>query len=185
MSGGRFIAVVGPSGVGKDSVMDALCDRLPNLARAKRWITRAPEAGGEDYVPVTVADFQHHVHAGQFALWWEAHGLMYGIPASVQEDLAAGRDVIANLSRGKLEEVAALFPSFTVLSITAPAAVLAKRLASRGRESSKDIAARLARSTLTVPDTLTVITLVNDTTLEACVHQAITQLYPEHAKAHP
>lgn len=185
MSGGRFIAVVGPSGVGKDSVMEALCVAMPDMVRCRRVITRAPEAGGEDYQPVTVSAFQDQVKAGQFALWWEAHGLYYGIPASVGDDLAAGRDVIANLSRSKLKEAANLFPAFVVLSITAPAQVLARRLAARGRESEEDIAARLARSTLTVPDTLPVITLVNDTTLEACVNQALARLYPETAKALP
>lgn len=185
MSGGRFIAIVGPSGVGKDSVMDALCrstpPQMPKLVRARRVITRDPEAGGEDYHPVTVPDFLNQTQDGQFALWWEAHGLHYGIPASVQDDLAAGHDVIANLSRSKLQEAASIFPAFIVLSITAPASLLAKRLVARGRESEQDIAARLARSTLTVPDTLPVTTLVNDTTLEACVSQALAHLYPEHA----
>lgn len=185
MSRGRFIAVVGPSGVGKDSVMEALCrstpPQMPNLQRVQRVITRAPEAGGEDYHPVTTPDFLSRAQAGQFALWWQAHGLHYGIPASVHDDLAAGRDVIANLSRSKLQEAASIFPDFVVLSITAPASVLARRLAARGRESEADIAARLARSTLSMPDTLPIITLVNDTTLEACVAQALSHLYPEHA----
>lgn len=180
MSSGRFIAVVGPSGVGKDSVMNALCAHLPNLVRVRRVITRDPEAGGEDYHPVSTSDFLNQVQADQFALWWEAHGLQYGIPASVQNDLAAGHDVIANLSRSKLQQAASIFPAFTVLSITAPASVLAKRLAARGRESEEDIATRLARSTLSMPETLPIITLVNDTTLEACVRQAVAQLYPEH-----
>lgn len=183
MSSGRFIAVVGPSGVGKDSVMNALCAHLPNLVRVRRVITRDPEAGGEDYHPVSTSDFLSQVQADQFALWWEAHGLHYGIPASVQNDLAAGHDVIANLSRSKLQQAASIFPAFTVLSITAPASVLAKRLAARGRESEEDIATRLARSTLSMPETLPIITLVNDTTLEACVRQAIAQLYPNMSEA--
>ena len=46
---GRMIAVVGPSGVGKDTVTQALVDAAPQLSLVRRVITRAADAGGEDY----------------------------------------------------------------------------------------------------------------------------------------
>ena len=53
-SGGRLIAVVGPSGVGKDSVMAGLHGAIPDLHLVRRVITRAPDLGGEDYDAVSV-----------------------------------------------------------------------------------------------------------------------------------
>jgi phosphonate metabolism protein PhnN/1,5-bisphosphokinase (PRPP-forming) len=139
--------------------------RLAGDARfvfVRRAITRPAEAGGEDHRAVSAAEFAAERAAGGFALWWDAHGLAYGIPRAVEDDLAAGRVVVANLSRGVLAQAAARY-RLRVLVITAPLPVLAARLAARGRESAQDVAARLAREA-PLPDGLDVVTVMNDTT---------------------
>ncbi|MEM6712797.1 MAG: phosphonate metabolism protein/1,5-bisphosphokinase (PRPP-forming) PhnN [Pseudomonadota bacterium] len=166
---GRFIAVVGPSGVGKDSVMEALCAAVPTLSRVHRVITRAPDAGGEDYESVDAVTFAAMAERGAFALWWHAHGLSYGIPKSVGADLQQGRDVLANLSRSKLGEANAMFSRFVTLSIAADADVLAARLIARGRESDEDQAKRLARASFAMPDDVPVVTVNNSGRLEDTV----------------
>ncbi len=179
MSAGRFIAVVGPSGVGKDSVMTALADSFPGYALVRRVITRAPEAGGEDHTAVSEARFAEMCEAGAFALHWQAHGLFYGIPATVDDDLARGRDLLANLSRGVLQAAKARFGRFVVLSLTAPPEVLAHRLAARGRESADDIAARLKRAEFALPEGLPVVEIANAGTLRqtaARAHDALQAL---------
>lgn len=178
---GRLIAVVGPSGVGKDSVMAGLCARCPGLLPVRRVITREADLGGEDYTPATLAGFAAQQDAGEFVLHWGAHGLFYGIPRGVLDDLAAGQDRIANLSRGVLEQAAAVFPRLTVLHLTASAAVLAARLAGRGRESAAGIAARLARPADRLPDGMDMVEIANDGPLDATVGAAMAALYPESA----
>ena len=91
---GRLFAVVGPSGAGKDTLMAAAAARVPALRLARRVITRPADAGGEDFDGVTEAAFQRRLAAGAFALHWQAHGLHYGIPAAIDQDLAAGRCVL-------------------------------------------------------------------------------------------
>jgi ribose 1,5-bisphosphokinase len=172
MSGGTFIAVVGPSGVGKDSVMNALCVAMPDMVRCRRVITRAPEAGGEDYEPVDEDAFQLRIQRGDFVLWWQAHELYYGIPQEVRAHLERGSNVIANLSRSKLIEAQGVFPRFRVLSITASPAILEQRLANRGRESAQDREKRLARASLPLPDGLDVTEIDNSGDLDAAVAQA-------------
>ena len=54
---GRFIAVIGPSGVGKDSVMEAMVAGNPKIVLARRVITRPSEAGGEAFDGVSEAEF--------------------------------------------------------------------------------------------------------------------------------
>ena len=158
-----LVLVVGPSGAGKDTLLEAARQALaadPRFRFVRRVITRPAEAGGEPHEAVTDTQFA----ARTFALDWQAHGLRYGIPDDIVTDLAAARVVVANVSRGVIAEAAGRFP-VRVIEITAPPQVLAARLATRGRESAVDVAARLAR-TVALPDGITVETVMNDTTVE-------------------
>jgi len=159
-----LVLVVGPSGAGKDTLLDAARAALaadPRFRFVRRVITRPADAGGEAHQAVTEAAFATHT----FALAWQAHGLRYGIPDDITVDLAAGRVVVANVSRGVIVEAVARFP-VRVIEITAPPEVLATRLAMRGRESVADVTARLAR-TVARPDGVPIETVMNDATVEA------------------
>ena len=172
-----LVLVVGPSGAGKDTLMAGARARLAGDARfrfVRRDITRPPDAGGEDHHAVTHDEFAAYRAAGGYALAWEAHGLGYGIPADVAGDIAAGRVVIANVSRTLLPEAAARFPT-RVLEITAPPDVLARRLAARGRESTADIAARLARA-IPLPGGLDVVRVLNAGSPEAGIAAVLEAL---------
>ncbi|MGC9369593.1 MAG: phosphonate metabolism protein/1,5-bisphosphokinase (PRPP-forming) PhnN [Paracoccaceae bacterium] len=176
---GRLFAVVGPSGAGKDTLMAAAWARRPELFLVRRVITRPAEAGGEDFDGVTEAEFLTMREAGAFSLWWQAHGLYYGIPASIDAALAEGRDVLFNGSRAVLAEAAARYPQMVVLLVTASPEVLAERLAARGRESAGDIAARLKRAGFAVPGGLDVREIRNDGALEDAVGAMLNLLQPE------
>jgi ribose 1,5-bisphosphokinase len=162
---GRLVAVVGPSGAGKDTLVAGARAALADDARVRfvrRAITRPAEAGGEGHLPMDRTAFEAARASGHFTLWWEAHGLLYGIPRDVEADLAAGRVVVANLSRTVLAEADRRY-ALTVLEITAPPGVLAARLAARGREDAAAIAARLAREA-PLPRGLRVVRVANDGT---------------------
>lgn len=146
---GTLALVVGPSGAGKDTLLDgALNALLPTgrFHRAQRIVTRPADAGGEAHEAVTEAAFLAAEASGALLLSWRAHGLCYGIPREPSEtSRAEGRCVIANVSRGVIDEARALLQPVAVICVSAPADVLAGRLAARGRESEADIRARLAR----------------------------------------
>ena len=178
---GRFIAVVGPSGVGKDSVMAALAARDPRLALVRRVITRPGDAGGEDFDGVNADEFHTRAAKGDFALTWPAHGLHYAIPATVADDLAAGRDMLANLSRAALPAAKAQFDPFFTIQLTAERDVLAERLAARGRETKDDIARRLDRADYALPQGIAAVTIDNSGDLDATVQGILSLLYPVRA----
>ena len=176
---GRFIAVVGPSGVGKDSVMAKLAEVRPDLFLARRAITRPSEAGGEDFDGISESIFLRLEAEGAFALSWAAHGLHYGIPIAVETALEDGRDVLANLSRGVLSEAKLQFARFEVLSLIASPQVLAARLRGRGRETEEEITARLARAEHALPDHIAAYEIDNSGPLEQTVAQAVAAIYPK------
>ncbi|MEH6647207.1 phosphonate metabolism protein/1,5-bisphosphokinase (PRPP-forming) PhnN [Sulfitobacter sp.] len=175
---GRFIAVVGPSGVGKDSVMEALAAADPRIILVRRVITRPNTLGGEIFEGVTEEAFHGRSTAGEFALSWAAHGLHYAIPASVEAQLQDGRDVLANISRSVLTCAKDRFARFDVINLTANHDVLAARLAARGRETAQQIELRLERAAAPLPDSITANTIDNSGPLTQTVKVILARLYP-------
>jgi ribose 1,5-bisphosphokinase len=175
---GRAIAVVGPSGAGKDTLIDAAMQARPDLLKARRVITRPTTAGGEDFDGATVAEFQRRAAAGDFILTWQAHGLHYAIPHGIMQDLNAGRDVILNLSRAVLVQARDQLPNLRVIMVTAAPEILAARLSARGRESTKDIATRLARADYVLPDGLDVAYVDNSVDLRVGLQRFLSALTP-------
>jgi ribose 1,5-bisphosphokinase len=161
MKAGVLVLVVGPSGGGKDTLLAAAQAALfgdPRVRFVRRVITRAADAGGEVHESVTEEEFG----ARRFALSWRAHGLAYGIPADIEYDIAAGRIVVANVSRTIITEAAKRFPVH-VIEVFAPAQLLARRLSTRGRENAADVVRRIARS-VSLPATVPVYRVLNDAT---------------------
>ncbi|TCL71950.1 phosphonate metabolism protein/1,5-bisphosphokinase (PRPP-forming) PhnN [Rhizobium sp. BK251] len=176
---GVMVVVVGPSGAGKDTLMSLAArhfDGRPDVHFVRRFITRDGEAGGEEHIGVSDAGFTAMEQAGAFVVWWEAHGLRYGIPAEVSVALSRGDLVIANGSRSALHHFQAAFPRLKVINVTARPEVLAKRLEARGRETHEDIMARLARGPLTVRGDYDVIDIDNSGSLEEAEHKIIEVL---------
>ncbi|MBZ8132019.1 phosphonate metabolism protein/1,5-bisphosphokinase (PRPP-forming) PhnN [Afifella sp. IM 167] len=149
-SRGTLVLVVGPSGAGKDSLIGYCRERLaddPSVVFPRRVVTRA-EGAFEDHASLAEEAFAREAEAGAFALHWRAHGLSYGIPASVAGELQGGCSVVVNVSRLAVEEARRRFSPLIVVLVSARREVLAERLRGRGRESEEEIARRLDRAEL-------------------------------------
>lgn len=160
---GVFVAVVGPSGAGKDTLIDYARERLgdldDNVAFIRRIITRPRDSGGEDHDCLTDAAFEEAKAVGCFSVDWEANGLKYALPASVDEIVRSGRVAVANCSRAAIADLRTRYANLSVILVTAAPEILAARLAERGRERQADILARLKRAespALSVPGALVI-----------------------------
>lgn len=184
-SPGRLVLVVGPSGAGKDSLLREAAKTLAadrHIIFPRRVITRLSHDEAEAHDSLTVEEFIEAQGQGRFALSWQAHGLHYGIPVSLLDELKAGRTAAVNVSRAIITEAAARFANVAVLNVTAPAEIIAARLAQRGREAPADIAQRIAREAPRSDSWVETLTIVNDTTLEAAARaftSALLQLSKE------
>lgn len=145
---GRLILLVGPSGSGKDSLLQAVQPVLEEqgVRIVRRTITRSPESIGEEAIGVSAQTFQHMQAQGEFALHWQANGLCYGIAREMDDWLAAGESVLINGSRGHLEQARALYPDLLAICLDVAPEVLRERLLGRGRESPEEVEQRLMRS---------------------------------------
>ncbi|SNY92870.1 ribose 1,5-bisphosphokinase [Cohaesibacter sp. ES.047] len=146
---GTLVLLVGPSGSGKDSLLDWARGKLaddPRILFVRRCITRETGDPSEDHESMTVADFQQAQMLGKFVISWEAHGLFYGLPASLLDHLETGGVAIANGSRKTIPVLKEQLPNLLVVNLTVQPDILAQRLARRGRESAEDIKKRLERT---------------------------------------
>ncbi|KGD98157.1 phosphonate metabolism protein/1,5-bisphosphokinase (PRPP-forming) PhnN [Rhizobium sp. YS-1r] len=169
VSRGCMVAVVGPSGAGKDTLM-AYAARFfegrDEVIFVRRVITRDAAAGGEDHDSVSEAEFEALEKAGRFAVSWGAHGLRYGIPVETKEAVDQGWLVVANGSRSALGRFKAAYSRLIVINVTASLDVLAARLEGRGRETREEILRRLERSSLSVEGDYEVMTVDNSGSIE-------------------
>jgi ribose 1,5-bisphosphokinase len=147
---GRLIYLMGPSGSGKDSLIEAARQPLRSINGevVRRVITRSAESVGEDAIGVSREEFAERRAKGDFALSWHANGLDYGIPVEVDHWLRDGCHVLVNGSRGHLAQALQRYPTLLPVLLTVKDEVLRERLLRRGRESLAEIEERLRRNGL-------------------------------------
>jgi len=161
---GRLFYIVGPSGSGKDSLIDYARPRVPERVHfATRTITRPASAGGERHTGVTLREFEALLAAGAFAMHWRANGHAYGIRRDIVDWLLEGRTVVVSGSREHLPNALSDYPRMQVVLVTASQETLRIRLASRGREDAAAIEARLQRAAaFRLPPGTAAVEIAND-----------------------
>lgn len=168
---GTLFYVVGPSGVGKDSIINALRANqgTEHIIFLHRYITRPADAGNENHISLSRLEFQKRKNEGLFAMDWESHGLCYGIGNELNSYLEKGFHVIMNGSRGYLREALTRYPDLHVILVQADLAILEDRLRSRGRETNSEIQERLSRAAAFTVEAPTLTIIENNGSLASAV----------------
>lgn len=163
---GWFVAVVGPSGAGKDTIINAvrkIVKDQPDFLFIRRTITRkagiSGEAlqagtkiniGNEDNIAVSEDEFLKLSKNHAFSMEWFGHGIHYGLPKNIADNIKRGKIVIANISREYLEAAKQMFGRIFVVEVNADISILRKRLIMRNREQAEDIKERLGRANVAI-----------------------------------
>ena len=140
--------LVGPSGVGKDSLLNALRTHpdARNLHVARRYITRPARRGDDFHEVISSEEFARRERAGEFLFAWSSHGFDYAVETGLLHRLRQGEDVIVNGSRAYLETALEILPETQPVWMRVAEAVLRERLGGRARETAAEIERRLQRN---------------------------------------
>ncbi len=187
---GTLFLIVGPSGVGKDTLLEGVRDKLEGawFRFPRRVITRPVNAGGEDHKAVTEAAFDTMEMQGAFMHDWRAHGLRYGLPADITQSLSEGVNVVVNTSRREIEAICKKVPNALAVYVSASPDVLAERLRARGRENEDDIERRLSRVVEQPDHGVGILEVLNDGTIKEGIEKLVdiiagsSELYAKSAE---
>ncbi len=147
---GRLVVLVGPSAVGKSTVVRCVLEQEPSVLFSVSATTRGPRPGeehGRDYYFVSRAQFDRMIESGDMLEWADVHGGLQrsGTPAApVREALAAGRSVLVEVDLNGARSIRGVMPEATLVFLAPPSwEVLVARLMGRGTEPEHVIRRRL------------------------------------------
>jgi guanylate kinase len=146
---GLLFVVSGPSGAGKDTLVEALLGNLPRLRYSISATTRAPrpdERDEEHYFFVSKEEFERRRDAGAMLETREYNGNLYGTPRDyIERVIASGDDVILKPEVNGALAVKAAYPDAVLIFIVPDRfSHLRERLLARRTETNEEIAGRLA-----------------------------------------
>ncbi|MGC8485786.1 MAG: guanylate kinase [Candidatus Baltobacteraceae bacterium] len=146
---GLLFVISGPSGAGKDTLVDALRARMPTLRYSVSATTREPRPGerdGEHYFFIAREEFQRRLDAGGFLEWREYNGNAYGTPRSyIEATLRDGFDVVMKPEVNGAMAIVRAFPeAVSIFVLPDKFSNLRRRLLERRTESNEEIARRLS-----------------------------------------
>lgn len=148
---GILIVVSGFSGAGKGTLMKRLIAQYDNYALSISATTRNPRPGekeGVEYFFRSTEEFLHMIEHGELVEYARYVDNYYGTPKSyVEEQMAAGKDVILEIEIQGALKVKKQFPEALLLFVTpSNVADLKHRLKGRGTETPEVIHSRLERA---------------------------------------
>ncbi len=145
---GLLFVVSGPSGAGKDTLVEGLREHRPSLRYSVSATTRAPrpeERDGEHYFFVSSADFERLRRDGGLLEWREYNGNLYGTPRDyIERSLTEGYDVIMKPEVNGALAVKVGYPDAVLIFLVPDRfSNLRERLLARRTETNEEIARRL------------------------------------------
>lgn len=145
---GMLVLFSGPSGVGKDTVLDIILSKDDYLQRSVSLTTREKRSGeidGEDYYFITKDEFLKMVKDGQVLEYAQYGENIYGTPkAPVDKWLKEGKTVILKIEVKGAQKIRELYPEALSIFLLPPSMqILEDRIRGRGTENEQDIKRRL------------------------------------------
>ncbi len=145
---GLLVLFSGPSGVGKDTILDVVLNKDKSLQKSISLTTRdirENETDGKDYYFISVPEFERMINDGEVLEHAQYGSNLYGTPkAPIDKWLGEGKTVILKIEVQGAKNIKELYPDSVAIFLLPPSMEeLENRLRSRGTENEQDIQKRL------------------------------------------
>ena len=144
-----LMAVSGPAGVGKGTIVKTIIDKREDVVESVSCTTRAPRKGeidGKHYFFISKEEFLRRIEEKDFLEYDEHFGNYYGTPRSFVEKTLETKSIILEIDVVGALNVKQVFPELVLVMIAPPSLEeLKRRLIGRGSESEETLKIRLAR----------------------------------------
>ncbi len=184
-----LVVVSGPSGVGKDSLLQRLKERGYDFAFVVTMTTRPRrpnEVDGRDYFFVSREHFDRLIDAGELLEHSLVYGDYKGIPKDqVRRALASGKDVVMRIDVQGAEKIRRIVPNaVTVFLIPSSEEELVRRLMARRTETADGLARRIAtaRDEMLRMDEFDYVVVNRNSHLDEAVDQVVAIIAAEHCR---
>ncbi len=186
-----MVVISGPSGAGKDSLLQRLKQRGLPFHFVVTTTSRPPrpnEVHGVDYYFVSEEEFQRYIVQDELLEYALVYGQYKGIhKAQIREALASGRDVIMRLDVQGAATVRRLVPDAVLIFLTADEAELRRRLEERQTDTPEQIERRLvrAREEMQAISEFDYVVVNSYHHLDRAVDQVLAIITAEHCRTKP
>jgi guanylate kinase len=150
MNGACLFVISGPSGVGKNSVVNEILKKAPSISRIITCTTRkirGSEQHGVDYLFLGKGDFLSEIGKGNLIEFSEVYGNYYGVTfSSIDEKVSNGKDAILVVNYDGFLKIKKIIKENVYGIYILPPSIedLEARIKSRGEDSPEEIAKRLS-----------------------------------------
>jgi len=186
-----LIVISGPSGVGKDSLVERMKARGAQFHFVVTATSRPPrpeERHGVDYFFVSKEEFERMIQDGELLEYAVVYGQYKGIPKQqIRDALDSGKDVVLRLDVQGAATIRRLIPGAVLIFLTATSEEeLIERLQRRETESDLQLERRVAtaREEMKQVDAFDYVVVNRDCQLDDAVDQVLCIIHAEHCRVH-
>lgn len=170
--------IVGPTGSGKQALIDTVLEVRPDIRRAP-LIVSAQHSRNDGVVGSIAPDrFLHLMRCDMFALQWDADGFRYGLTHDAAKQLRDGQSLIVSCDVGMLDEARALFPKVRAIYITARMDILRRRLSSMNYGSDREIDMHISQALRLKPKDPEILTVDTSDSIAAGARKMVEAINP-------
>ncbi len=185
-----LIVISGPSGVGKDTVIQQMREMLPDFyyaVTATTRVRRPGEVNNVHYAFYTVEEFNRHLAANEFLEHATVYGNFYGVPkAPIRDALRRGRDVVVKVDPQGAQTIRQIAPEALLIFILPPdMEELGRRLRSRKTDDPVTLMQRFSIASREIATSEHFDYFVINDTVEQAVEEIREIIAVEKRRIHP